>query len=119
MDFLLYSDVQHAAQFSIIVISCPGYIIIAGISSCLLDHVWNDFYLVDSHDFFDCSWVHICICSDLPRLLSLLYAPSSCLIKACIINPTIFESFFLSLCRYDCYIKAKLFCSNSHLMFLS
>lgn len=59
MDLLLYSDVQHAWQFSIIVISCPGYIIIAGISSCLLDHVWNDFYLVDSHDFFDCSWVHI------------------------------------------------------------
>lgn len=53
------------------------------------------------------------------RLLSLLCAPSSCLIKACIINPTIFESFFLSLCRYDCYIKGKLFCSNSHLMFLS
>lgn len=113
------------------VISYPGYVIISG---ALSDHVLNDLYhssehLVHYDDFFDCSRVHIYsrrvsvqMCrAEIQswRLLSLLYAPSSCLIKACIINPTIFESFFLSLCRYDCYIKGKLFCSNSHLMFLS
>ncbi len=80
-------DTKTEEKFSIFVISYPGYIIISG-APCLSDHVWNDLYLVYSRDFFDCMCAYLLTVQirrveiQSWRLLSLLYAPSSCLIKA-------------------------------------